>query len=113
MHECVFSGQGLERHGIHALDVAKGLLDRGFHAPTVYFPLTVPEALMLEPTETESKQTLDAFIEAMLDIARCAVTEPESLRAAPVSMPVGRLDETRAARKLDLADLGDARHPAV
>ena len=108
MHECVFSAQSFSRHGIHALDVAKGLLDRGFHPPTVYFPLTVPEALMIEPTETESKQTLDAFADAMIDIARRAEEDPESLAEAPVAMPVGRLDETRAARQLDLADLGDS-----
>lgn len=113
MHECVFSAQRFVRHGVHALDIAKGLLDRGFHPPTVYFPLTVPEALMIEPTETESKQTLDAFADAMLEIALRAADAPESLSAAPVAMPVGRLDETRAARQLDLADLGDSQPTSI
>ncbi|MCK4576914.1 aminomethyl-transferring glycine dehydrogenase subunit GcvPB, partial [candidate division WOR-3 bacterium] len=76
------------------------LLDLGFHAPTVYFPLIVPEALMIEPTETESKDTLDAFIAAMKKIAEEAVNEPEKLKNAPVTTPVRRLDEINAARML-------------
>jgi len=106
MHECVFSASRQAACGVHALDIAKALLDRGCHPPTVYFPLTVPEALMIEPTETESKQTLDAFVEAMLAIAAAARDNPQALHDAPVTTPVGRLDEVRAARRPDLADLG-------
>jgi glycine dehydrogenase subunit 2 len=87
------------------MDVAKALIDRGFHPPTIYFPLIVEEALMIEPTETESKETLDAFVEAMIEIAKLADTDPDSLHGAPRTMPVGRLDETLAARKPDLASL--------
>lgn len=101
MHECVLSAARQAKHGIRALDIAKALLDRGFHAPTVYFPLTVKESMMIEPTETESKETLDAFCEAMLEIAELAERDPDVLRAAPVTLPVGRLDEVRAARELD------------
>ncbi len=106
MHECVLSGSRQAReNGVHTLDMAKGLLDRGFHPPTIYFPLIVPEAIMIEPTETESKETMDAFIDAMLDIAREAKSNPDALHAAPVTRPITRLDETRAARELDLAAL--------
>ncbi len=101
MHECVFSAAPQAKHGVHAIDIAKALLDRGFHAPTVYFPLTVKESLMIEPTETESKETLDAFCDAMLEIARLAESDPDSLHEAPVTLPVGRLDEVRAARELN------------
>ncbi len=97
MHE--FVAQGDVTEGIHTMDIAKRLLDYGFHAPTVYFPLIVKEALMIEPTETESKQTLDAFIEAMEEIAREAREAPESLHQAPHTMPLKRLDEVAAARK--------------
>src|SRR5207248_10846944 len=84
MHEFVLSARNLKReHGITALDVAKRLMDYGFHPPTIYFPLVVPEALMIEPTETETKETLDAFCDAMLAIAREAEGEPELLREAP------------------------------
>jgi glycine dehydrogenase subunit 2 len=104
MHECVLSAETLkERCGVSALDIAKGLLDRGFHPPTIYFPLIVHEALMVEPTETEGKETLDAFIAAMLDLAREAKANPAALHAAPATRPITRLDETRAARELDLA----------
>ena len=85
------------------MDVAKRLLDFGFHAPTTYFPLLVPECLLIEPTETESKDTLDAFVGAMTEILREADKDPETLRAAPHRMPVRRLDDVRAARELDLA----------
>jgi glycine dehydrogenase subunit 2 len=105
-HECVFSASRQYKFGIHALDIAKGLIDAGFHPPTIYFPLIVKEALMIEPTETESKETLDAFIEAMIEIAKIAETEPEKLKAAPITSPVGRLDETAAARNPNLAYLG-------
>ncbi len=99
MHEFVVSARTLKReHGVTALDVAKRLMDFGFHPPTIYFPLVVPEALMIEPTETEAKETLDAFVEAMLQIAREAAEEPETVKAAPTSRPVRRLDEVKAAR---------------
>lgn len=84
---------------MHTTDIAKALIDRGYHPPTVYFPLIVPEAMMIEPTETESRETLDGFIAAMLDIAREARENPESLHSAPVTTPVGRPDEVAAARK--------------
>jgi glycine dehydrogenase subunit 2 len=100
MHEFVLSARSLKReHGITALDVAKRLMDYGFHPPTVYFPLVVPEALMIEPTETEAKETLDAFIQAMLAIAQEAVDDHEQVKSAPHGRPVGRLDEVRAARQ--------------
>src|SRR6185312_3680397 len=83
MHEFVLSARTLKReHGITATDVAKRLMDYGFHPPTVYFPLVVPEALMIEPTESEAKETLDAFVDAMLEIAREAVDEPELVKGA-------------------------------
>ena len=99
MHECVFTDETLEPHGVKTLDVAKRLLDYGFHAPTIYFPLVVAGALMIEPTETESKETLDEFIAAMLAIAREARERPELVRKRPDATPVGRLDEARAARR--------------
>ncbi|MBC8482031.1 MAG: aminomethyl-transferring glycine dehydrogenase subunit GcvPB, partial [Planctomycetes bacterium] len=106
MHECVFSAsRQLKENGIHAIDIAKGLIDRGFHPPTVYFPTIVEESMMIEPTETESKETLDAFIAAMIDIAETAKTDPDKLRQAPGSTPVSRPDETAAARNLDIASL--------
>lgn len=88
--------------GITAMDFAKRLLDYGFHAPTTYFPLLVPECLLIEPTETESKETLDQFIAAMASILKEAETEPEKLKQAPYSQPVRRLDDVKAARELDL-----------
>jgi glycine dehydrogenase subunit 2 len=100
MHEFVLSGRGLKReHGVATLDVAKRLMDYGFHPPTVYFPLVVPEALMIEPTETETLETLDAFADAMLAIAQEAVESPELVRAAPHTRPVRRLDEVRAVKQ--------------
>jgi glycine dehydrogenase subunit 2 len=100
MHEFVLSARRLKReHGATALDVAKRLMDYGFHPPTIYFPLIVPEALMIEPTETETKETLDAFADALLAIAREASDEPESLKQAPRSTVVGRLDEVKAAKR--------------
>jgi glycine dehydrogenase subunit 2 len=100
MHEFVLSARRLKRdHGVSALDVAKRLMDFGFHPPTIYFPLVVPEALMIEPTETEAKETLDAFADALLRIAREAREDPELIRTAPHGRPVGRLDEVRAARQ--------------
>jgi glycine dehydrogenase subunit 2 len=103
MHECVLTAKPLGVHGIRAMDIAKGLIDRGIHPPTVYFPLIVPEAMMVEPTESETRETLDRFIEAMTDLAREAKENPEALRQAPVTTPVGRLDEVAAARNMDLA----------
>jgi glycine dehydrogenase subunit 2 len=100
MHEFVLSARRLKRdHGVSALDVAKRLMDFGFHPPTIYFPLVVPEALMIEPTETEAKETLDAFADALLKISREAREDPELIRSAPHGRPVGRLDEVRAARQ--------------
>ena len=102
-HEFVASAQSLKREtGVRALDLAKALLDRGYHAPTVYFPLIVPECLMIEPTETESKETLDAFIADFRDIIATAKSDPEKILEAPVNTAVGRIDETRAARQPDL-----------
>lgn len=103
MHESVFTATPQAQKGVRALDIAKALLDFGFHAPTVYFPLTVKESLMIEPTETESKETLDAFCDAMLEIARMIDSDPDALHRAPVTTPVGRLDEVRAARQLNCA----------
>jgi glycine dehydrogenase subunit 2 len=100
MHEFVLSGRRLKREqGVTTLDVAKRLMDYGFHPPTIYFPLNVPEALMIEPTETEAKETLDAFADAMLAIRREAEEEPELLKEAPHVRPVKRLDEVRAAKQ--------------
>lgn len=102
MHEFVVEGVWADAPEIHALDVAKRLMDYDFHPPTNYFPLIVHEALMIEPTETESKQTLDAFADAMLKIADEAHTNPELLKDAPHSTPIGRLDEVKAAKDLVL-----------
>ena len=102
MHEFVLTATQQKADGVRALDIAKRLIDLGFHPPTIYFPLTVPEALMIEPTETETLETLDAFAEAMLQIAREAEESPHLLHAAPQSTPVGRLDEVAAAKALDL-----------
>jgi glycine dehydrogenase subunit 2 len=100
MHEFVLSTRTLKReHGATALDVAKRLMDYGFHPPTIYFPLIVPEALMIEPTETETKETLDEFADAMVTIAREAAEEPELLKTAPHNRPVKRLDEVKAAKR--------------
>lgn len=99
MHEVVFSGQEQKKYGVSTLDIAKRLLDFGYHPPTIYFPLIVKEAFMVEPTETESKETLDEFIEAMIEIANEAETDPEKLLQAPHSTPVLRLDEANAARR--------------
>jgi len=102
LHEVVFSGRRQKAKGVHTVDIAKRLLDYGLHPPTVYFPLIVDEALMIEPTETESKRTLDAFIEAMKEIARDVEENPEILHTAPHNTPVRRLDDVRAARNPDL-----------
>ncbi|HEX6261623.1 MAG TPA: aminomethyl-transferring glycine dehydrogenase subunit GcvPB [Actinomycetota bacterium] len=102
MHEFVSTAKPLKRTGVRAMDVAKRLIDLGFHPSTVYFPLIVEEAMMVEPTETESKETLDAFAEAMLRAAREAREDPELLHRAPTTTPVGRLNEAKAARSLDV-----------
>ncbi|MCE5257712.1 MAG: aminomethyl-transferring glycine dehydrogenase subunit GcvPB [Chloroflexi bacterium] len=102
MHECVFEGRVNGAEDIHALDISKRMIDYGIHPPTNYFPLVVPEALMIEPTETESKRSLDAFIQIVKAITEEAKKEPELLRTAPHRAPVGRLDEVQAARKLIL-----------
>jgi len=102
MHEFVLEGAWDDIPDIHALDIAKRLMDYGFHPPTNYFPLIVKEALMIEPTETESKQVLDAFADAMIKIASEAKENPELLKSAPHHTPVGRMDEVKAARDLVL-----------
>lgn len=102
MHEFVLSAENLRRYGLRTLDVAKRLLDFGFHAPTIYFPLIVREAMMIEPTETESRETLDAFATAMRRILHEAEESPELLKEAPHTTPVSRLDEVRAARELNV-----------
>ncbi|MBN2057672.1 MAG: aminomethyl-transferring glycine dehydrogenase subunit GcvPB [Candidatus Saganbacteria bacterium] len=102
-HEFVISAKWQkEKYGVKALDIAKRLLDYGFHPPTIYFPLIVEEALMIEPTETESKETLDAFCEAMISIAKECETNPDLVKKAPHTTPVKRLDEAKAARELNL-----------
>ena len=101
MHEFVATAAPMKRAtGVRAMDVAKALLDRGFHAPTVYFPLIVDEALMVEPTETESRETVEALAQALTEIAELAGADPESIRRAPERTPVRRPDEARAARML-------------
>jgi glycine cleavage system P protein (glycine dehydrogenase) subunit 2 len=108
MHELVVSARTLKHeHGVSALDVAKRLMDYGFHPPTIYFPLVVPEALMIEPTETETRETLDAFCDAMVAIAREAREQPELLHDAPHHRPVRRVDEVRAAKQLVLRHVFD------
>jgi glycine dehydrogenase subunit 2 len=102
LHECVFSDKSLQPTGVRTLDVAKRLLDHGFYAPTIYFPLVVSGALMIEPTESESRETLDAFADALLAVAREASEDPERVKSAPHRTKVGRLDETRAARRPEL-----------
>ncbi|MBI4707113.1 MAG: aminomethyl-transferring glycine dehydrogenase subunit GcvPB [Candidatus Omnitrophica bacterium] len=102
MHECVFSAARQAKNGVHAIDIAKYLIDKGYHPPTVYFPLIVKEALMIEPTETESKETIDAFIEVMIEIAGLAKDDPIRVKQAPLHMPIKRLDETKAAREPNL-----------
>ncbi len=102
MHECVFEGQWADAPDVHALDISKRLMDYDFHPPTNYFPLIVHEALMIEPTETENKQTLDAFADALIRIAEEAKTNPTLLKEAPHNTPVSRLDEVKAAKELVL-----------
>lgn len=99
MHEVVFSAQKQTGFGVSALDIAKRLIDFGYHPPTIYFPLIVKEALMIEPTETESQETLDEFIAAMQQIAKEAAASPELLKEAPHDTIVKRLDEVKAVRQ--------------
>jgi len=108
-HEFVFDGLKENPHGLKALDVAKRLLDFDMHPPTVYFPLLYRESMMVEPPENESKQTLDAFIDIMKKIAKEAKEDPDTLRSAPLSTPVRRLDEAQAARnpRVKFKDLAD------
>jgi glycine dehydrogenase subunit 2 len=111
MHEFVLSARNLKKqHNVTALDVAKRLMDYGFHPPTIYFPLIVPEALMIEPTETETKETLDAFSDGMLAIAREAAEDPQLLKDAPHDRPVRRLDEVKAAKRA-IVKYGFEEHP--
>ncbi len=105
MHECVFAGTRHLKNHIHTLDIAKALIDRGIHPPTIYFPLIVEEAIMIEPTETESRDTIDHFIDVMIEIAELAENNPEEIIKCPVTTPVKRLDETMAARKPDIANI--------
>ena len=102
MHEFVASGLKQKERGIKVLDIAKSLLDYGYHAPTIYFPINIPEAMMMEPTESETKETLDSFADAMLEIDDRISTDPESLKEAPITTPVRRLDETKANREPNL-----------
>jgi glycine dehydrogenase subunit 2 len=100
LHEVVFSGSRQRReHGVRTYDIAKRLIDYGFHPPTVYFPLIVEEALMIEPTETESRESVEALAGALIAIAREAEEQPDLLHDAPSTAPIGRLDEANAARK--------------
>jgi glycine dehydrogenase subunit 2 len=102
-HEFIVTLKRLkDETGITAMDVAKRLLDKGFHAPTTYFPQLVPECLLIEPSETESKQTLDAFVVAMKEILEEARTQPDLVKSAPHTTPVRRLDDVKAARELNL-----------
>ncbi len=102
-HEFVASAADLKRRtGVRTLDVAKRLIDKGYHPPTIYFPLTVEEAMLIEPTETESLETLDGFADALIEIAREAETDPDLVTAAPHDAPVRRLDEATAARQPNL-----------
>lgn len=112
MHECVLTAKPFKQYGIRAMDISKRLIDHGFHPPTNYFPLIVPEALMIEPTETETKETLDAFCDAMLKIADEARSNPHLLHEAPHVTPVGRLDEAYAAKTLDVCWKPGTEEPA-
>lgn len=103
MHECILTAEKYKKeHGVRALDISKRLIDYGFHPPTNYFPLIVPECLMIEPTETETKETLDEFCDAMISICKEAVEHPDLLHDAPSTRITGRLDETLAVKNLDV-----------
>ena len=107
LHEFVLSAEKQAEKGVRAIDIAKALIDKGIHPPTVYFPMIVKEAMMVEPTETESKETLDSFIQVMIDIAELAEKDPEMFKDLPKTSPVGRLDEVKAAKDMDIACLSD------
>ena len=110
MHECVLTGREYKEFGVKTLDIAKRIMDYGFHPPTIYFPHFQPyaeETIMIEPTESESKETIDSFIETMIKISEEAKTNPELLKEAPHNTPVGRLDEVRAVRNPKLVFKGD------
>lgn len=114
MHECVLTAERYKKEfGVRALDLSKRLIDYGFHPPTNYFPLIVPESFMIEPTETESKETLDRFCDALIAICREAESTPELLHDAPSSQIVGRLDEAKAVKQLDVRWRPPVREPAV
>ena len=98
MHEFVINASKQKAQGVKAMDIAKKLLDYGFHPPTTYFPMLVPEALMIEPTETENREMLDLFAGAMLEIARLAESDPAAVTSAPTTTPVTRMDELAAYR---------------
>ncbi|MFA6636674.1 MAG: aminomethyl-transferring glycine dehydrogenase subunit GcvPB [Candidatus Omnitrophota bacterium] len=103
LHEFVISASRQAEKGVRALDIAKALIDKGIHPPTVYFPLIVKEAMMVEPTETESRETLDRFVDIMKELAELAETSPEKFKEFPRNSPVGRVDEVKAAKDMDLA----------
>jgi glycine dehydrogenase subunit 2 len=112
-HEFIVSLKGIAREtGVTAMDFAKALLDRGYHAPTTYFPLLVPECLLIEPTETESREELDGFVAALVDIRDLARRDAAEVKAAPRTTPVRRLDDVRAAKDLDLTWQSKPRPPA-
>lgn len=111
MHECVLTATRYKKIGVRALDISKRLIDYGFHPPTNYFPLIVPEAIMIEPTETESKETLDAFCDALIAICKEAESQPDLLHNAPSTQIVGRLDETKAVKNLDVRWKSPQREP--
>ena len=102
MHECVFTADKQMEKGVRALDIAKALIDAGYHPPTIYFPLIVHEAMMFEPTETEAKETIDGFIDEMIRIAKCATENPESFANMPLKTEISRVDETKAAKAMIL-----------
>ncbi len=102
-HACTnvfFQHQNKKKNGVHANDIAKFLIDKGFHPPTVYFPLIVKEAIMIEPTETESKQEMDPFIEAMIEAAQLSESHPDQFKDFPKNTPVSRPDEVKAAKDI-------------
>ncbi len=107
-HEVVLSASRQKKNGVRAGDISKRLLDYGYHSPTTYFPLIVPEALMIEPTETESRETLEQFAAALIKISEEIDTNPELVKSAPHNAPLRRLDETAAARNLDVAFLPES-----
>ena len=103
MHESVFSAQAQAQRGVHAIDIAKFLIDQQIHPPTVYFPISVPEAIMIEPTEKESKQTMDRFIGKMIEADKLSQTDPAAFKKFPKTMPVARPDEVKAARDVKIS----------